>query len=382
MNGNPRTSFSNGADEFADLTRVTVFFGIAVATALSITIWYAVMFNGLKFGGVVLWALAAFSAGAGLGFLFGIPKVLQQERPPAQSQVPAAGASGSAPSGGSGTSQSLAYRQRVNTNLEEISDWLTKIIVGVSLIQLNSGPDYLRRIGDLIGASIIDSTPHRGFGVSLVLFYTTAGFLYGYLATRLYIQGALARAERGIEQDSQRAEQELRTQLGRTDQQTEEALEKTAAAPAGMDREAPTGEIDDHLRALANEYLNVRISDYGERVRDKNRRAAEMGAYVIKRGIDRNKLAEETNEGLLLALAAAVQGAAELADTNRLIRAAHRVSRLHVQYRFLLAFARLLDLGYVSDEQRAAIRTILDLFETRADDSLRQAIIGLRRKLG
>jgi hypothetical protein len=32
---------------------------------------------------------------------------------------------------------------RVNTNLEQISDWLTKIIVGLGLVQLRSVPDYL-----------------------------------------------------------------------------------------------------------------------------------------------------------------------------------------------------------------------------------------------
>jgi hypothetical protein len=46
------------------------------------------MFNGLKFGGVVLWAFGLFTAGAGGGFLFGIPKVLQQERAPAPAQAP------------------------------------------------------------------------------------------------------------------------------------------------------------------------------------------------------------------------------------------------------------------------------------------------------
>ena len=381
MNGSPETSPKTGAVEFADLTRVTIFFGFAVAGALALTIWYAAVFNGWKFGGVVLWAWAAFAGGGGIGFLFGIPKVLQRERPPAPPPgPPQAGAADAAPAGSGAGSRALAYQQRVNTNLEEISDWLTKIIVGVSLIQLNSVPDYLRRIGDLIGASIIAPTPHRGFGVSLVIFYATAGFIYGYLATRLYLQGALARAEGGIEGTLARAEAQLDAQVGQADVQFKVALQKDGPAAAG--REAPTGEIDDRLRTLANEYLNVSIADYGGRVSKKNELAAEMGAYVIKQGISRDRLADETNEGLLLALVAAVQGGPERADTARLIRAAHRVTRLHVQYRFILAFARLLDAGYVSEEQKSAIRSILNEWERRADDSLRQAIMGLRRKLG
>src|SRR5215813_1890844 len=381
MNGDAPASPPPSSVEFADLTRVTVFFGLAVATGMLFTVWYAATFNGMRFGGIVMWALALFASGAGVGFLFGIPKVLQGERPaaPSAASPPAAGSLAPADSG---PTTSLAYHQRVNTNLEEISDWLTKIIVGVSLIQLKSVPDYVRRLADLIGASVVGPEPDRGFGVSLVLFYTTAGFLYGYLATRLYIQGALARAERGIEQESLRAEQELRSQSGKAVKQVEEALQRQvppAGAPAPA---AAPGVVADMLRRMADEYLNVHLEDWGLRVRRKDELAAEMGAHVINHQISRAILADETNEGLLLALATAAHTAPEREDTDRLINAARRVSRLHVQYRFILAFTRLLDQGYVTLAQRSAIRNILNTFETRADDSLRQAIAGLRRQLG
>src|SRR5882762_1055624 len=62
----------------------------------------------------LLWALACFVSGAAVGFLFGIPKILQ-----------------TANSIGGSTTTATAYNQQVNTNLVEISDWLTKIIVGL-----------------------------------------------------------------------------------------------------------------------------------------------------------------------------------------------------------------------------------------------------------
>ena len=381
MNGDAPASPPPSSVEFADLTRVTVFFGLAVATGMLFTVWYSVTFNGMRFGGVVMWALALFASGAGVGFLFGIPKVLQGERPaaPSAASPPAAGSLAPADSG---PTTSLAYHQRVNTNLEEISDWLTKIIVGVSLIQLKSVPDYVRRLADLIGAILVGPQPERGFGVSLVLFYTTAGFLYGYLSTRLYIQGALARAERGIVQESLRAEQGLRSQSGKAVRQVEEALQRQVPPQGAPAPAAAPGVVDDALRRMADEYLNVHIEDWGLRVRRKDELAAEMGAHVINHQISRATLADETNEGLLLALATAAHTAPEREDTDRLINAARRVSRLHVQYRFILAFTRLLDHGYVTPGQRSAIRNILNTFETRADDSLRQAIAGLRRQLG
>jgi len=54
---------------------------------------------------------AALAVGVILGFLFGLPKVV--DRQPAGSPL-----------------------LKSNTNLDEISDWLTKILVGLGLVQL------------------------------------------------------------------------------------------------------------------------------------------------------------------------------------------------------------------------------------------------------
>jgi hypothetical protein len=78
---------------------------------------------GLRtFGLSAVVALAAGAAGGLVGFLFGIPVRWTQERAEAE---------------GSGTE--LPYRG--NTSLEQISDWLVKILVGVGLAQLTAaGP--------------------------------------------------------------------------------------------------------------------------------------------------------------------------------------------------------------------------------------------------
>ena len=86
-------------------------------------------------------------AGGGfVGFLFGIPRVLQDGQsgsagphPGVRPEAPTnlrlpSGASASSPSAGSG------FRINVNTNLEQISDWLTKIIVGLGLVELRNMP--------------------------------------------------------------------------------------------------------------------------------------------------------------------------------------------------------------------------------------------------
>ena len=59
-------------------------------------------------------AAAATAVGAFLGFLFGIPRTLQGNTTPGPDEI-------------------ADYRP--NTNLEQISDWLTKILVGVGLVK-------------------------------------------------------------------------------------------------------------------------------------------------------------------------------------------------------------------------------------------------------
>ncbi len=84
--------------------------------------------------------LAAGSIGALLGFLFGIPRLLQR---PTAGQLQSNGA---AP-GEAGKNAQRSPQDRffsTNTSLEEISDWLTKIIIGLGLVQFQTILDYLR----------------------------------------------------------------------------------------------------------------------------------------------------------------------------------------------------------------------------------------------
>lgn len=122
--------------------------------------------TGILIGG------AALMIGGFLGFLFGIPRTLQGEN---------AGA------------RETEYR--ANTNLEQISDWLTKILVGVGLTQLSEVPNSLRQLGlfivDQSGGAIASPT----FALAAVLFFMVCGFLFGYLWTRLFLPGAFREAD-------------------------------------------------------------------------------------------------------------------------------------------------------------------------------------------
>ena len=92
----------------------------AAAGAQAVVTLTAIVFYAGQFGwsaapsiiGVcIISASAASAAGAFSGFLFGIPRVLQSDHLASQE----------------------SSRVLSNSNLEQISDWLTKILVGVGL---------------------------------------------------------------------------------------------------------------------------------------------------------------------------------------------------------------------------------------------------------
>jgi hypothetical protein len=133
-----------------------------------------------------LWAIAWFVAGFLTGFLFGVPKVVAE----GTAAAPQSGASAAA----------WNFAQRPNTNLEQISDWLTKIIVGVGLVELKQVPGHLRNaaqwVAESLSASGAPSQAAVSFAGSLIVYFSIVGFLAGYLLTLLFLAGAFGRAGR------------------------------------------------------------------------------------------------------------------------------------------------------------------------------------------
>lgn len=133
------------------------------------------------------WCLAYYGCGFLVGFLFGIPRVLQGDNPPASGANTAAEVSGKPQSpGGAATVRPAGYAQRVNTNLEQISDWLTKIIVGLGLVELRTMPDHLHRASDWMAKSFARaeagaSQAAASFSSAFIVFFAIAGFMAGYL---------------------------------------------------------------------------------------------------------------------------------------------------------------------------------------------------------
>lgn len=174
-----RQSFSDAYDVLIGFLILTVFgFYVSARAAMSVNSDHGVFTSLLS-------SLASLMGGAGLGFLFGVPKVVQEQRPRP------AGRATEEP-----IIQSYVYQQRVNSNLEDISDWLTKIIVGIGLVELTKVLGHFQRAATSIGLAIgVPSDMIQGFGAGVIVFFGVVGFLSGYLLTRLFLSGALRRSE-------------------------------------------------------------------------------------------------------------------------------------------------------------------------------------------
>lgn len=82
----------------------------------------------------------------------------------------------------------------VNTNLEQISDWLTKIIVGVSLVNSEKIGNAMWQSATTMALSIgaSQSASSHSLALAILVYFGVIGLLGGYLLTRLFLQRAFS----------------------------------------------------------------------------------------------------------------------------------------------------------------------------------------------
>lgn len=143
--------------------------GLVLATPLvaviAVVIYAAA---GDNHGGSTVWSVlavglaaagGAFAMGALLGFLFGLPKTV----------------------GGAASGSGLT----TNTNLDQITDWLTKILVGLGLVQLGKVTHGVTKIANALAPGLGNGSGAKSFGVGLLVYAVVDGFLLCYLWTRI-----------------------------------------------------------------------------------------------------------------------------------------------------------------------------------------------------
>lgn len=110
-----------------------------------------------------LWGLMCLAVGGLVGFLFGVPRVSLGEKP--------------------------AVTHRPNSNIEILSDWLTKIIVGVGLLQFHKLGTFLDHASKTLGAALSsrDDARATAFALAIIVYFFVAGVIQGYLLTRMFL---------------------------------------------------------------------------------------------------------------------------------------------------------------------------------------------------
>lgn len=137
---------------------------------------------------------AIFTSSSLVGFLFGIPRTTVID------------ASEKSKSGYIG-----------NDNLLQVSDWITKIILGLGLTQIHQIPTILKKVAQFIMESTHVS--NAAFIILVILYFACLGFLFGYLWTRLYFIKMLRASDDDVNGDDEPTTQ-VKTQI-KTDITTE-----------------------------------------------------------------------------------------------------------------------------------------------------------------
>jgi len=113
----------------------------------------------------LLTALMCVSVGAILGLMFGIPRYSEQR----------------------GVDIAVAP----NNNLEQISDWLTKMIVGISLVQFDVIVEKTKvlalQVTNAMTGCSDTCADNYALGLAVIGFFAAAGFLMMYLWARVYL---------------------------------------------------------------------------------------------------------------------------------------------------------------------------------------------------
>jgi hypothetical protein len=161
----------------------------------------------LVLGAGLIGSGASYVAGFLMGLIFGIPRT----PPRAPTPAPAPALAQGTPAAAATPTPSPEHDIEPNSNLVEISDWLTKVLVGVGLVELGKIPGKMDHLAQYLAMGLRRCPPDTvdqhaanlaclqssyALAMGIIVFFTISGFLFGYLWSRLYLQRALGQLNR------------------------------------------------------------------------------------------------------------------------------------------------------------------------------------------
>jgi hypothetical protein len=145
------------------IPKVVIFDAVCFLTAGLLVVSFWTGPNGRVWAATVIWSLAFVALGGLTGFLFGVPRSRREKGA-------TAAASDASP-------------------IEQISDWLTKIIVGLGLVNLKELPPKLDVLAHYVGSSV-SAAPSDGapsFALGLIIYFSIFGFMSCYILTQMFL---------------------------------------------------------------------------------------------------------------------------------------------------------------------------------------------------
>ena len=126
---------------------------IIITIIILVILLFIVRYSSFSPEGVsILISLASLSFGLLIGFIFGLPRAISEN------------------------SSFYCNMYEDNSNLDQISDWLLKILVGVGLTQLILLPRALTEYVGFIRPALGDTVTSGTVGISLLIIFSVNGF--------------------------------------------------------------------------------------------------------------------------------------------------------------------------------------------------------------
>lgn len=175
---------TNNDFRYAAMWQAGIFIAGLLTAVSAITVYALSGANkGETLSTLALFGAAACVVGAFFGFLFGVPRssVVATEK--------------SSETGNTTESQATVSTQPVssvtgagtNTPIEQIADWVTKLLVGATLTQLGKIPDAATALFTAMAGAVGDRASGQAFVGGLTIFSAVMGFVFGWLVTRAYL---------------------------------------------------------------------------------------------------------------------------------------------------------------------------------------------------
>jgi hypothetical protein len=154
-------------------------------------VWLFTLFEIVRaIGGVSLICLASGLVGGFFGFLFGIPRRVSAD---------GGSADGKTTDGKTTADTGATPAYALSTNLTQVSDWLTKAIIGISLVEAKNAYDGFVGTSATAAGWLFESRHGSPAVVAAALAGGAVfGFLFFYLYTQLILSRLIAAAERAL----------------------------------------------------------------------------------------------------------------------------------------------------------------------------------------